>query len=127
MFQHVGSISDPKAIGAWLETTARHESLRVLESHRREEATENEALPELPAPPEPDPVQEAERMAALGAALHKLPARHAALMRMLIAEPAPSYAEISAALGMPIGSIGPIRARSLARLRRDPALTAALA
>ena len=36
---------------------------------------------------------------------------------MLIADPPPSYAEVSAALEMPVGSIGPKRARCLARLR----------
>jgi hypothetical protein len=38
-------------------------------------------------------------------------------MHALIAEPAPSHAEVSARLGIPIGSIGPIRAKCLARLR----------
>jgi DNA-directed RNA polymerase specialized sigma24 family protein len=38
---------------------------------------------------------------------------------MLVADPQPSYEEISAALQMPIGSIGPTRARSLERLRRE--------
>jgi DNA-directed RNA polymerase specialized sigma24 family protein len=32
------------------------------------------------------------------------------------------YAEISARLGIPVGSIGPNRSRSLDRLRRDPAI-----
>ncbi len=35
----------------------------------------------------------------------------------MIADPAPSYAEISEALDMPIGSIGPTRQRCLAALR----------
>jgi DNA-directed RNA polymerase specialized sigma24 family protein len=34
-----------------------------------------------------------------------------------MASPPPSYTDVSAALGMPIGSIGPTRARCLARLR----------
>jgi DNA-directed RNA polymerase specialized sigma24 family protein len=38
---------------------------------------------------------------------------------MLVADPTPSYAEISTALQMPIGSIGPTRARALQRLRRE--------
>jgi hypothetical protein len=41
---------------------------------------------------------------------------------MLFAETEPSYGEISAELDMPIGSIGPTRARCLARLRRDGGL-----
>jgi hypothetical protein len=36
-----------------------------------------------------------------------------------MADPVPSYEEVSAALDMPIGSIGPTRARCLERLRRE--------
>jgi DNA-directed RNA polymerase specialized sigma24 family protein len=39
------------------------------------------------------------------------------LIGLLACSPPPSYAEISAGLGMPAGSIGPTRARILARLR----------
>jgi DNA-directed RNA polymerase specialized sigma24 family protein len=38
---------------------------------------------------------------------------------MLVADREPSYREIGAALGMPIGSIGPTRGRALTRLRRQ--------
>ena len=48
-------------------------------------------------------------------------------VRALLAEPAPSYGQISDQLGIPIGSIGPIRGRCLARLRGDEALRAATA
>ena len=37
---------------------------------------------------------------------------------MLTADPPPSYDEVGAALDMPIGSIGPTRARCLEQLRR---------
>jgi DNA-directed RNA polymerase specialized sigma24 family protein len=40
------------------------------------------------------------------------------LLLLLLAEPAPSYSQISAALDMPVGSIGPTRARCLRTLRR---------
>jgi DNA-directed RNA polymerase specialized sigma24 family protein len=43
---------------------------------------------------------------------------------MLAAPDPPSYEEISAALGMPIGAIGPTRARCLDKLRRTPELVA---
>ena len=55
----------------------------------------------------------------MAGALGKLSGRDAALLGLLFAEPAPSYAEISAALDMPVGSIGPTRQRTIARLRRD--------
>ena len=43
---------------------------------------------------------------------------------MLIADPPLSYAEISARLGIPAGSIGPTRGRCLAKMRRYPAIAA---
>jgi DNA-directed RNA polymerase specialized sigma24 family protein len=39
------------------------------------------------------------------------------LIAMLFADPAPSYAEISASLAVPVGSIGPTRYRLLDKLR----------
>jgi RNA polymerase sigma factor (sigma-70 family) len=127
LFQHIGSIRDPNALGAWLETTARRESLRLLDAARCELSTEHQELPDPPAPTVPMRVFLDERREALRAALGKLPERHAAMMRMLVAEPAASYEEIARVLSMPVGSIGPIRARSLERLRRDPELADALA
>jgi len=43
---------------------------------------------------------------------------------MLISDPPVPYAEISARLGIPVGSIGPTRRRCLDKLRRDPAIAA---
>jgi hypothetical protein len=43
---------------------------------------------------------------------------------MLISDPPHSYAEISATLRIPVGSIGPLRARCLARIRISSAFTA---
>ena len=40
------------------------------------------------------------------------------LITMLFADPPPSYAEISASLAVPVGSIGPTRCRLLDKLRR---------
>jgi DNA-directed RNA polymerase specialized sigma24 family protein len=47
----------------------------------------------------------------------KLSEQQRQLIGMLFADPTPSYAEISASLGMPIGSIGPTRCRLLDKLR----------
>ena len=51
--------------------------------------------------------------------LSRLPAQQQGVLRLLIVDPPPSYREIAAALGIPIGSIGPTRARALARLRSE--------
>lgn len=60
---------------------------------------------------------DAERAAGVWRAFGGLSARCRELLRVLIASPPPSYAEVAAALGMPVGSIGPTRARCLRRLR----------
>jgi hypothetical protein len=64
----------------------------------------------------------AERNAALREALADLPLGSRRLITLLIADPPWSYAEISVALGIPIGSIGPSRRRCLEKLRRHPAI-----
>ena len=43
-----------------------------------------------------------------------------------MADPPVSYAEISARLGIPVGSIGPTRGRCLDKLRSDPAIAAVI-
>jgi DNA-directed RNA polymerase specialized sigma24 family protein len=66
----------------------------------------------------------AERDAILWGAVGRLHPRDQALLRMLVADPAPSYREISSVLEMPIGSIGPTRGRCLERLQRERELAA---
>jgi DNA-directed RNA polymerase specialized sigma24 family protein len=61
--------------------------------------------------------QDAQRAAAVWRAFGRLPDRCRELLRVLMASPPPSYAEVAAALGLPVGSIGPTRARCLQRLR----------
>ncbi len=59
-----------------------------------------------------------ERDAALLRCLELLPERSHTLLSMLLTEPRIAYNDIAIALEMPIGSIGPTRARLLATLRR---------
>lgn len=59
-----------------------------------------------------------DRQRRLLATISRLPERCRRLLRMLSTVPPATYAEISAALDMPIGSIGPTRARCLAHVRK---------
>ena len=63
-----------------------------------------------------------ERDGALWRAFATLSDRCQSLLRLLIADEEPSYEEIGAALGMPIGAIGPTRMRCLDRLRKSAGL-----
>jgi DNA-directed RNA polymerase specialized sigma24 family protein len=64
----------------------------------------------------------AERNAALRAAFAELPPRCQQLLSMLLRDPPHPYGTISTTLGIPIGSIGPQRARCLERMRKSSAL-----
>jgi RNA polymerase sigma factor (sigma-70 family) len=127
LLEHIDRVREPSAVGAWLETTARRESLRIVRSGRLEELVDEEPAGEAVAPVDEQRLAAAERRTALTTAVERLPRRDRALLSLLLAEPAPSYADISDQLDMPIGSIGPTRARCLERLRRDPVLAGAVA
>jgi hypothetical protein len=64
-----------------------------------------------------------ERGAMLREAFARLPAAGQQLLGLLAADPPLPHAEISARLGLPVGSIGPYRRHYLDTLRRDPAIT----
>jgi RNA polymerase sigma factor (sigma-70 family) len=122
LIEHLPQIRNPEGLGSWLATTARRECLGLLRSGARCQPSEEvELLVDAGADhAELDSaLLTAERDAELWAAFGRLPARDRALLRLLAVDSPPSYQEISAALGMPIGSIGPTRARSLERLRRE--------
>src|SRR6201996_5106126 len=64
----------------------------------------------------------AERHSALREGLLDLPPQGQRLITLLAADPPVPYAEISARLGIPVGSIGPTRRRCLDKLRHHPAI-----
>jgi RNA polymerase sigma factor (sigma-70 family) len=128
LLEHLGDLKDPARVGAWLATTARRECLRVLRDGLRQlpfadDASEHESLDTPPV----EALLAAERNHALWRSFERLRPNDQALLRLLMADPRPPYQEISTALDMPIGSIGPTRERALARLRleldRDGTLT----
>ena len=119
LYRNLGNVRDPFSLGAWIETTARRESLRVLAGRRREELTGDDVGIDLPALDGTDDAVLEERKAALARGMMKLNGRQRALMQSLLVEPAPSYADVSVRVGIPIGSIGPTRGRCVRRLRQE--------
>ena len=117
--EHLPTVRNPNALGAWLATTARRECLNVLRGAARVQVSpELDAVVDSRVGPA-DALLLEERDAGLWQAFERLPARDRSLLRVLMADPAPSYEEVSAALDMPIGSIGPTRGRALERLRHE--------
>ncbi len=120
LVEHLGNLREPDRVGAWLAATVRHESRRVLRQASRErpgvEPTDD--VPDTTEESSPETaVLESERRAALWQQLEQLPQRCRSLLRVLAASPPPSYAEVAEALDIPVGSIGPTRARCLGHLR----------
>jgi RNA polymerase sigma factor (sigma-70 family) len=123
----LASIRDPAAIGAWLATTTTRECWRVAGAAPPRTAgpgLDAEAIPDEQAPTVEQELLAAERHAALSEAFAQLAPRDRQLIAILIADPPVPYTEISARLGIPVGSIGPNRGRCLKKLRRHPAIAA---
>jgi RNA polymerase sigma factor (sigma-70 family) len=122
--EHVGRLQDPDRVGLWLATTARNEALQLLRLRRREtpvDLSRDDAM--VPAAPEERPeltTEQAERV--LWEAFDSLRPVCKMVLVLLSADPPLTYSEISAVLGIPIGSIGPTRQRCLERLRRNSQL-----
>jgi RNA polymerase sigma factor (sigma-70 family) len=110
------TVRDPEAVTSWLATTARRECLERL--RRRVETVSDEELPDPVDDRRPEQVSlEVDRDRVLWNALQRLSERDRQLLRVLAATP--RYADVAAALDMPVGSIGPTRARALRRLREE--------
>jgi DNA-directed RNA polymerase specialized sigma24 family protein len=136
---HLDTIRDPRALPGWIKVTAEREAFRLIRVARRtislEPITgcyEGQSSPaelrfsSLADEVDVDLLRHEERV-AIREGLATLNPNQRELLLMLVAEPAVSYAEISAELGVPIGSIGPTRARCLRKLEAAPAVQALLA
>jgi RNA polymerase sigma factor (sigma-70 family) len=120
LVEHLPRLRDPERVGAWLATTVRRECLQVIATRKRRGGpVEDEILTSLPddAAPVDARLLADERDRALWQAFAGMPDRCQRLLRILMADPPPSYQDVAETLTMPVGSIGPTRARCLERLR----------
>jgi RNA polymerase sigma factor (sigma-70 family) len=120
LLENIDRIQHPERLGGWLATTARREALRLLRLRGRELVTDDDAQLDWHAPDSPTPedvLLDRDRDRLLWRAFARLPQKCRQLLELAVVV-APPYAEVAAALDMPIGSIGPTRARCLERLRR---------
>jgi RNA polymerase sigma factor (sigma-70 family) len=120
LVENLNRIQDPERLAGWLATTARRECLQLLRKFRHERPARDDALPDTadPGPAVDAAVLLDERDGALWRAFTLIGERCQRLLRVLMASPPPSYQEVSAALDMAIGTIGPTRQRCLEQLRR---------
>jgi RNA polymerase sigma factor (sigma-70 family) len=92
LVEHADGIRDPDRVGAWLATTARRESLRVIRGGGREQATDEADLFEAPDDDALDRhLLQEERAGALWRGFAALSERCKRLLRLLMADVEPSY------------------------------------
>jgi RNA polymerase sigma factor (sigma-70 family) len=126
--ESIHRIEHPERVTAWLIVTARREALRTIQVAARVTpvADFDGAGPGLRDDDSPESVTlrreqatlDRNRARDLWGALHRLSPRCQALLRLLMTNPPPRYADVADGLDMPIGSIGPTRRRCLGHLGR---------
>ena len=120
LLEHIDRLEDPSRVGAWLATTARRECLRILALAGRQTLVGDTSFLDLRFADDAELDAELlalEQQDRVRAALERLPARCAQLLRVLMDQDVPNYQRVAELMDMPIGSIGPTRARCLVKLR----------
>jgi RNA polymerase sigma factor (sigma-70 family) len=125
LVQNMDKLADDSRLGAYLSTIARRNTWRLLERRRREipsEHLEGTSLAESAVAlgkSDADSIEHWELSDWLDGGLSQLSERCRKLLTALYFRPElSSYAEVAEHFGMPLGSIGPTRARCLKRLRQ---------
>ena len=114
LLRRPGTLRDESCLAAWLTTTARRHAHHAIGRRTREPSP----LPMVPGPSPETVAMVAERDRALWRAVDALPSRHRRLLHLVAHRPELSVAEIAAELGISPASVGSLRRRSCARVRR---------
>ena len=125
LLQSLDTLPDNSRLGAWLATVARRHTWRFMKRNQRETASERlegadiaESVVLL-GKSDADSIEHWELSDWLDAGLSQISERCRKLLLALYFQPEqPSYAEVAEQMGMPLGSVGPTRARCLKRLRQ---------
>jgi len=128
LLQHLPKLADPSRLQAWIVTTAKREALlqrrraqRTVSMHRSND--DGEAAPDWePADDADGPEQQLDDLQQLHVvrqALDRMDERCRNLLNLLFtdSDERVPYEEVARRLGLPVGSIGPTRARCLGKLR----------
>jgi RNA polymerase sigma factor (sigma-70 family) len=124
LWEHGHQIRQPERLSSWLASTARREAVRLAASSNRqvlcadpsgERFREAAVVDVYPVEQGYDwPIQKA---------LNRLPALYRTLLRLLSSELELSYSEVAVKMGLPRGSIGPMRGRAIRMLEKTPEFT----
>jgi RNA polymerase sigma factor (sigma-70 family) len=120
LWEHRSTVRDARALAGWIRTTVRRDCMVVRTARWRETPEDLPVEVTLAGTEEPDPattVVGADDRRRLRDAIRTLPQRERLLLEVLLDPAEPSYSEVARRTCMPVGSIGPVRARALRRLR----------
>jgi RNA polymerase sigma factor (sigma-70 family) len=135
LLDHIHKLREPRALRGWIAATATHRCYEILRNYKRSvsmdplmigrfelvEATARKTNGEGPLGVDDDLLR-AEKRRAIRQGLAELTENQQELLILLVADPPVPYCEISRRMRLPIGSIGPTRARLLKKLKRSTAL-----
>jgi RNA polymerase sigma factor (sigma-70 family) len=126
LLEHLGDVRDPMALPGWISVTTKNETLRLLKARSRSVQVDPLSSPILDRGSDGKASDEdllrSERRQMVRDGLDELAPKQRALLLLLVQDPPLSYQEISRLLDIPVGSIGPTRARYLDSLRSTAAL-----
>ena len=109
-FSHLDRLREAQAFGGWLCVIARREALSTIRKRQCEIPVDE--MPAVHASDDSSPeanALDAEQREALHIALGRLPDRQRTLLVAFLSRPETSYSDVSQALGLPVGAIGPTR------------------
>lgn len=121
LMEKLGSFDESYNFKAWLKTVAKRQAWRYLENRRREDvgAAENASDSIIPDYMDKDAIDRNQQTIELHEGVLNLDERcKRLLIHLYFDDPTPPYEEIAEGLEMPLGSIGPTRARCLKKLRQ---------
>ncbi|MDM7914558.1 MAG: sigma-70 family RNA polymerase sigma factor [Candidatus Eisenbacteria bacterium] len=129
IYKNLADLRDFDKIVPWMVRIAYTQGIDTLRMRKKLQETPIDDLSESslnevrriedPAPPAEEMYLALERAQAARQALSRLPERCRLLIRLLFYEDPPlDYAEVARRAALPIGSIGPTRARCLEKMRR---------
>jgi RNA polymerase sigma factor (sigma-70 family) len=116
--ENAGRVRYPERLAGWLVTTARREALHILRQHSKHVLMSAEAVPKSVLVGPEQCVIRRETQQMLGDLVAELSPRRRSLLRALFAYNPPHYTDVARTVGIPVGGIGPTRARVLHQLRR---------
>jgi RNA polymerase sigma factor (sigma-70 family) len=126
LLEHLGDVRDPMALPGWISVTTKNETLRLLKARSRDVQVDPLSSPILDRGADGKASDEdllrSERRQMVRDGLDELAPKQRALLLLLFQDPPLTYQEISRLLDIPVGSIGPTRARYLDSLRATAAM-----